>query len=140
MKYRNILLVDDDEDDRQVFQSVISSISKAIQCVVLGDTDIALEKLAVREINPDLIFLGLNTPTMDGRDFLITVKESGNLKDIPVIVLSGSPYFHSVNETKKLGALDFIAKPGKRCLPKVISGDRGRVFLQCLKQPKIDSN
>jgi CheY-like chemotaxis protein len=81
--------------------------------VVLGDTDIALEKLAVREINPDLIFLGLNPPTMDGRDFLITIKESRSLKEIPVIVLSGSSYLHSVNETKKLGALDAIAKSGK---------------------------
>ncbi len=59
---------------------------------------------------PDLILLDLSMPDMSGYDFL-KMKESLNIEDVPVIVVSAYDSAESIEMTRQLGAADFIAKP-----------------------------
>lgn len=50
----------------------------------------ALEQLR-RGVRPDLIFLDLVMPRMDGRQFLAEVHDDRELADLPVVLLTGTP-------------------------------------------------
>jgi len=59
---------------------------------------------------PDLILLDLSMPEISGYDFL---KMKGDLKieAVPIIIVSAYDSADSIDLTRKLGAVDFIAKP-----------------------------
>jgi CheY-like chemotaxis protein len=73
---RSILLVDDDEDDRSLFKEAVNSLDKSIQCWTAHDGQHALQVLMYDLIViPDVIFLDLNMPKMNGLEFLSTIKK-----------------------------------------------------------------
>ncbi|KAA0992899.1 response regulator [Dyadobacter aurulentus] len=111
MLYRNILLIDDDEDDHEIFLSALENVSHPVNCVTLSNAVIALEKLTRNELKTDLIFLDLNMPLMNGQEFLAEIKSRPDLREIPVIVLSTSASQSTAQQSKDLGAADFITKP-----------------------------
>jgi CheY-like chemotaxis protein len=113
MRYRNILLIDDDEDDQLIFKTVLSSITDTIQCVALNDGELAIQRMQAKTLVPDLIFLDLNLPKMDGQQFLAALKGEDQLKEIPVIVLTTSSNPDSIQKVKTLGAIDFFVKPSR---------------------------
>jgi CheY-like chemotaxis protein len=71
----------------------------------------ALKKLS--GYHPDVIFLDLNMPLMNGRQFLEEIKKKDGLSHIPVIILSTSSDKSTIEDTRRLGARDFITKPDK---------------------------
>lgn len=60
---------------------------------------------------PDLIFLDLNMPRMNGREFLIAIKADERFNGIPVVVLTTSDYEKDVIRSYQLGAASYITKP-----------------------------
>lgn len=60
---------------------------------------------------PDLIFLDLNMPRMNGCEFLAVIKEDERFKSIPVVVLTTSDVEKDVVSTYQLGAASYITKP-----------------------------
>lgn len=60
---------------------------------------------------PDLIFLDLNMPRMNGSEFLIAIKADERFKGIPVVVLTTSDYEKDVVSSYQLGATSYITKP-----------------------------
>ena len=113
MPYRNILLIDDDEDDREIFQAAVEKLDQPINCIVLKNAGEALDLLRANQLNADLIFLDLNMPGMNGQQFLLEIKRIEDLKHIPVIILSTSSHSSTIEITKDLGAMDFFSKPDK---------------------------
>lgn len=113
MRYKNILIIDDDEDDQEIFLKAVAQISTSVSCLALSDASNALKKLVAKEITPDVIFLDLNMPIMNGQQFLSAIKENEALKTIPVIILSTSSQVSTIQLTKELGAFAFITKPNK---------------------------
>src|SRR6186713_579511 len=111
MRYKNILLVDDDEDDQEIFLTALEKVNNSIHCTALDNATRALHMLLEKELTPDLIFLDLNMPVMNGQQFLTELKKEDLLKDIPVIILSTSSHKATIQLTRDLGALDFISKP-----------------------------
>ena len=111
MNYNNILLVDDDEDDQEIFLTAIHQINPKLICNVESEAKIALQKLENDELSPDVIFLDLNMPVMNGQQFLMEVKKREKIKHIPIIIFSTSHHEATIFITKQLGALDFITKP-----------------------------
>ena len=108
------MLVDDDEDDREIFVSVVERIAPSISCSIAINGQDALDQLDKSSgILPDLIFLDLNMPLMDGKQFLKEIKKDMTLKNIPIIVLSTSSDKETIQVVKALGARDFITKPDK---------------------------
>ncbi len=113
MIYSNILLIDDDEDDQEIFISALEKISKVVTFNALCNAKEALEKLENKQINPDVIFLDLNMPIMNGQQFLIEVKKKKDLMQIPIIIFSTSSHLPTIKLVKELGAHDFITKPNR---------------------------
>lgn len=60
---------------------------------------------------PDLIFLDLNMPRMNGYEFLAEIKANPLLVDIPVVVLTTSDVENDVVRSYQLGAASYITKP-----------------------------
>ncbi len=106
-------LIDDDPDDQEIFLEVLRNISPSIRCVTANNGQEAIEKLKSRQVKPDLIFLDLNMPLMNGQQFLKACHLVEDCSKIPVIILTTSSDRRSVEETMKLGARDYITKPDK---------------------------
>lgn len=111
MGFKTILLIDDDPDDHELFIEAVQQISNTTTCISLTSAILALQKLKSKELNPDVIFLDLNMPVMSGQEFLTQIKETENIKDIPVIIYSTTSQRKIMDLTKQLGAIYFITKP-----------------------------
>ena len=113
LSYKNILLIDDDPDDQEIFLSALESISDSIICTTTSSGVEAMHKLKIKDILPDCIFLDLNMPLMSGEEFLVEIKKNPELKNIPVIIFSTTSHTKTIQLTKQLGAHNFITKPDK---------------------------
>ena len=113
MSYKNILLIDDDEDDQEIFVTALQKAKLAVTCTALISAHEALDMLTAKKVEPDLIFLDLNMPVMNGQQFLKELKRNEIVKNIPVIVLSTSSQPATIEQVKALGAKDFFSKPNK---------------------------
>lgn len=109
--FRNILLIDDDEDDQEIFLAALRHVSASVSVIAERNAGVALDKLAARLLAPDLIFLDLNMPGMNGQQFLSAIKKGIELKDIPVIIYSTSSQSSMIIHTKEMGAAGYITKP-----------------------------
>jgi CheY-like chemotaxis protein len=109
---RTILIIDDDDDDRALFADAMREIDGSITCISAIDGHDAL-KFLKNEANslPDYIFLDLNMPRLNGKQCLAEIKKNSRLRNIPVIIYSTSGRPEDMEETKKLGAMQFITKP-----------------------------
>lgn len=110
MAYSNILQIDDDSDDCELFMEALDMVSVATYTAIYNPVE-ALQKLIRKEIVPDVIFLDLNMPIMSGIEFLIAIKKEEELKEIPIIIFSTSQLEDIIREAKAYGAHDFISKP-----------------------------
>jgi CheY-like chemotaxis protein len=112
MKSKQIFLIEDDEDDQEIFLAAVDEIGNALVCKTAFNGHDAYSQLLNKKVNPDLIFLDLNMPLMNGQQFLEKIRKDDHLKNIPVIILTTSSNPDTVAEVKQLGAQDFITKPG----------------------------
>lgn len=87
MAVDTILIVDDNEVDRFLHEAVIHSVSPDITVLQACDGEHALQILS--ESSPDLIFLDVNMPQMNGLAFL---KELGNNQKNPSVYMLSSTY------------------------------------------------
>jgi DNA-binding response OmpR family regulator len=105
-------LIDDDDDDQEIFSLALNNIDEAINCVMANDGIDALNKLSLDDnFTPDFIFLDLNMVRMNGRECLIEIKKIERLQEVPIIIYSTSSEQKDISETKLLGAADYIIKP-----------------------------
>jgi DNA-binding response OmpR family regulator len=105
-------LIDDDEDDQEIFTLALNNIDEAISCVTANDGIDALNKLSLNDnFTPDFIFLDLNMVRMNGRECLVEIKKIQRLQQVPIIIYSTSSEQKDISETKELGATDYIVKP-----------------------------
>lgn len=112
MKEKIFLLVDDDEDDRDLFGRAVKSVEGTIYHGVDGGPKM-LEFLSISQQAPDILFLDINMPGMSGWDCLEALKNNEKYKDIPVIMYSTSSHGKDVRKAKDFGAVAFCVKPDK---------------------------
>ena len=77
---------------------------------------------------PDVVFLDLNMPVMNGFDFLIQIKKENGLNKIPVGIFSTSSILREKELTKEMGAQFFLTKPNdfqelRKKIEQIISSD-----------------
>lgn len=107
----NILLADDDADDRDIFTQVMKEASQDVTIATAKNGLEVLDILNKSDYRPDIIFLDLNMPVMGGYDCLKELKSNVALRDIPVIIYSTSSNQLHVQETFDSGANLYIPKP-----------------------------
>lgn len=106
------LLADDDADDKTLFCEALAEIDPAIVCHTAGDGKEALAILSKGQLKkPDIIFLDINMPVMDGWQCLGKLKEDHEHKNIPVIMYSTSSYQRDIDMALEGGAFCFFTKP-----------------------------
>lgn len=102
--------MDDDPDDQLLFKEALSVADTSIACFTSGDGIDALEKLQSGTIPfPDVIFMDVNMPRMNGIQCLAELQKSASLKTISVIMYSTSSYYK--DECFGNGAVDYMEKP-----------------------------
>jgi CheY-like chemotaxis protein len=109
------LLIDDDGDDREVFAVAMSEIYSGLDVLMTDNATEAIQNIRDGKIRPDVIFLDLNMPGVNGYQFLVYLKGQIRYKKIPVVVYSTSNDPEEIRRTKKLGAATFFEKPVTFC-------------------------
>ena len=105
-------MIDDDEDDRNLFENALTEIDPAIQFDFAVNGKDALRYLnAEHNAPPDYIFLDLRMPGITGKQCLMEIRKSRRLAEIPVIVYTTSRDVLESKELKMLGASHFMSKP-----------------------------
>ena len=114
-----VLMADDDEDDCLLVEAAFQETGIAHDLRFVGDGRELLDYL-YNEGNfadpekfprPDLIFLDLNMPRIDGREALVIIKSDQQLRDIPILILTTSREKRDIALTKQAGASSFLSKP-----------------------------
>lgn len=122
-----ILLVEDNPGDVILTKEAFAEGKINNQITVARDGEEAIKMLKKEDgfknaERPDLILLDLNMPKKDGRDVLAEIKQSADLKRIPVIILTSSKAETDILKTYDLHANSYLVKPvDYREFTKVVS-------------------
>ena len=123
----NVLLADDDEDDRLFFIEAFGEIKIKTRVKTVNDGVELMDHLTKNGNElPHILFLDLNMPRKNGLDCLLEIKSSERLKDIPIAIYSTSASEEDVEDTFVKGANVYIKKPSdfgtlKKILEEVIT-------------------
>lgn len=102
-----ILLVDDEPFNIDLLEQELEDLDLEILTATNGVE--ALE--CVEEHIPDMIFLDLMMPVLDGFSVLEKLQSNPIWRDIPVVIVSASSDMHHIARGIELGAVDFLPKP-----------------------------
>lgn len=83
---KNILLIDDDEDDHLIFKEALSQVDVVANCVCAYSAQDGIKILD--GLFPDYIFLDVNMPALNGLECLEMIKKDERLSKIPVVMYS----------------------------------------------------
>lgn len=114
MQSRNLtklLVVEDNLNDSYLLTHQIAR-AEIYDCVtVIDNGKEALDFLLSASPPPLAVFLDLNLPGLGGIDLLKRIKKEPRLRDIPVIVMTGSVLPKDMDECAKLGVAAYLPKP-----------------------------
>ena len=108
---RSILVVEDNELNREMLCAMLEDRYNVLQAEN-GKEGLEVLQEYYRDIS--IIVLDVQMPVMNGYEFLNAVKDDDLLKEIPVIVATGSSDVEEEERCLELGATDFVIKPYKR--------------------------
>ncbi|WP_445452561.1 response regulator [Flavobacterium sp. 25HG05S-40] len=106
-KQKTIYYLDDDLDDLGFFKEIAEELGHNVK--VFTDGRKMLLVLEIQAEKPDVIFLDIHMPVLNGEEILNIIKKSDDVKHIPVVMVSGA-------YPKKL--LQYCASMGISCLVK----------------------
>jgi len=116
MKKIQILLVEDNPGDVMLTRENLET------CNILNDLNVVSDGVEAMEYihktgkyknaaRPDLILLDLNLPRKDGREVLAELKSDGDIRRIPVVVLTSSSAERDIVQSYDLNASAYVTKP-----------------------------
>ena len=115
---KRVLLVEDDPKDMELTLEALGQFNLANEVFVARDGAEALDYLFKRgqfsgrtSGNPVVILLDLKLPKVSGLEVLKQIRESKDLKMIPVVILTSSREEKDVNEGYSLGTNAYVVKP-----------------------------
>ena len=111
-KKLNILLADDDMDDRTFFKQALEELSLPTQLTTVNDGEELMDYLSKNPENiPDVLFLDINMPRKNGIECLSEIRKNERLKDISVVMFSTTNSWDTINTLFKSGTHVYIHKP-----------------------------
>lgn len=117
-KYNQILLVEDNPNDRELTINALSEHNLANEVISVHDGVEALDYLYKRgkykdrvNGNPGVILLDIKMPRLDGIEVLRQIKSDPNLRVIPVVMLTSSREEQDLLGSYNLGANAYVVKP-----------------------------
>ena len=103
----SILVIDDEEDIRELIRYNLSKDGFLVTCVATGEEGLS----QISTVKPDLIILDLMLPGIDGLEVCRRLKTDAAFKSIPIVMVSARGEEPDVVSGLELGADDYIAKP-----------------------------
>ncbi len=138
----NILLADDDTDDRFFFEKALKEIAVSHHLTTVENGEELMDYLSQTTITlPDIIFLDISMPRKTGIECLIEIKNEKSLEHIPVLIFTTS-FTRGMELEMKLsntlftmGAQDYLRKPAgfeelKQVLNQAIIKVREKIHLK----------
>ena len=117
-KLGRILMVEDDPKDVELTLTALEEYNLANEVIVTRDGEQALDYLYCRgeykarsSGNPAVMLLDLKLPKVDGLQVLKQIKSDGELRMIPVVVLTSSKEEKDMVASYKLGVNAYVVKP-----------------------------
>lgn len=107
MKHTKILIADDNENIREALTYLLEDEGYTLS--VAKDGGEALRK--VRELTPDILFLDIMMPEINGYDVCHTIKNDPDLKKTYVIMLTAKGQGDEQERCKEIGADEYVVKP-----------------------------
>lgn len=131
---QTILLIDDDEDDRDIFAIALKTASPNAVLITAPNGPDALQKLK-SGAQPGFIFIDLNMPYMQGNKCLAEIKAMPGFKNTPAIIYTTSSNRQDAEETRNAGAAHFLVKPTSlsvlaATLQGIIAGTEQKYFIE----------
>ena len=116
-KYTNVLVIEDDYTCVFLIKLLLRESDLVESISVAANGEEALTYMHLLKSNgspyPEVIFLDINMPIMDGFAFLEACKQAGCLEGeaIKVIILTSSASQSDINKANELGVKDYLLKP-----------------------------
>jgi len=124
-----ILLVEDNPAHADLVIRSLARLLPSPQVIHISDGESALNYILRQKDytspesspRPNLILLDLRLPRVNGLDVLRTIKNTSDVNDIPIVVLTSSAMDEEVKEAEQAGAASYVVKPfDLNGLPKLI--------------------
>jgi CheY-like chemotaxis protein len=104
---KNILIIDDEPAWLGALSSLLRSRGYQVKKAESGAEALA----TLKRFRPDLIFVDVKMPDMNGFDLLDHIKKLPKIAATPVVFVSAIDDFHARKVARELGAADYLLKP-----------------------------
>lgn len=120
----NILLADDDQDDRAFFSEALQELKMNNNLTLFKDGKELLDYLEnTANTLPHVLFLDLNMPGKSGLDCLKEIRANSRFKEISIAIYSTSASEKDIEDTFIKGANIYIKKPNDFIVLKKVIKD-----------------
>jgi CheY-like chemotaxis protein len=106
---KTVLLVEDDEDNRDLVVFVVSRSRLDIELEIAENGQEALDKAFAKP--PNLILMDMQMPVMDGWHAVPILKADDRTKEIPIIAFTAQAKPEDKARTKEIGCAEHYSKP-----------------------------
>ena len=120
-----ILYVEDNENNRLLFRNIISTF-KNVEIIEAETGALGLE-MAIRE-RPDIVFLNINLPGLNGYDVLKAMRENDELRSMPIVALTANAMAGDADRGLEMGFYKYLTKPIR--IDQILE-----TVLECLSKP-----
>ena len=104
---KRILVVEDQEDNRQILRDLLGSVD--YEMIEAGDGEAGVA--AAKAERPDLILMDIQLPVMDGYEATRRIGLDPDLKNIPVIVVTSYALSGDEAKARAAGCDSYVTKP-----------------------------
>ena len=104
---KRILVVEDQEDNRQILRDLLGSADYEMTEAENGEEALA----AVVRDKPDLILMDIQLPIMDGYEATRRIKADPATKSIPIIVVTSYALSGDEGKAREAGCDAYVTKP-----------------------------
>ena len=104
---RRILVVEDQEDTRQILRDLLGSVGYDMSEAWDGEAAV----VAAKAQHPDLILMDIQLPLVDGYEATRRIKADPELKSIPIIVVTSYALSGDEDKARAAGCDAYVTKP-----------------------------
>jgi len=104
---KRILVVEDQEDNRQILRDLLGSVGYDL--IEAGDGEAGVAAATAQ--HPDLILMDIQLPVMDGYEATRRIKANPELKGIPIIVVTSYALSGDEAKARAAGCDAYVTKP-----------------------------
>jgi len=135
-----VLIVEDDRDEVDVALRALDRAGVEASVSVARDGFDALEQLGLESASavperPQVVFLDLKMPRVDGFEVLRRIRNHPRISDVPVVMISSSDRKEDIERSYALGANSFLVKRFDHQRPGGYFADAARYWLELNQTP-----